>query len=108
MSYIEKIRNNVVAITETKKLAKAKKVSYTVAKIMYHNGKKDIEQERINESRRIKDYDDAESIRDKQNIEQKNKKERKEFGKRINDLNDNIEKYVDDYRKKLVREQGYS
>ena len=70
--------------------------------------KKDIEQERINESRRIKDYDDAESIRDKQNIEQKNKKERKEFGKRINDLNDNIEKYVDDYRKKLVREQGYS
>ena len=45
MSYIEKIRNNVVAITETTELAKAKKVSYTVAKIMYHNGKKDIDLE---------------------------------------------------------------
>ena len=70
--------------------------------------KKDIEQERINESRRIKNYDDAESIKDKHNIEQKNKIERYEFGKKMMDLNDNIEKYVDDYRKKLVKENGYS
>ena len=70
--------------------------------------RKDIEQERINESRRIKNYDEAESIKDKQNIEQKNKIERNEFGKKIMDLNDNIEKYVEDYRKKLVRENGYS
>ena len=70
--------------------------------------KKDIEQERINESRRIKNYDNAESIKDKHNIEQKNKIERYEFGKKMMDLNDNIEKYVDDYRKKLVKENGYS
>ena len=70
--------------------------------------KKDIEQERINESRRIKNYDDAESIKDKHKIEQKNKIERYEFGKKMMDLNDNIEKYVDDYRKKLVKENGYS
>ena len=70
--------------------------------------RKDIEQERINESRRIKNYDEADSIKDKQNIEQRNKIERNEFGKKIMDLNDNIEKYVEDYRKKLVRENGYS
>ena len=70
--------------------------------------RRDIEQERINESLRIKNYDEAESIKDKHNIEQKNKIERNEFGKKIMDLNDNIEKYVEDYRKKLVRENGYS
>ena len=70
--------------------------------------RKDIEQERINESRRIKNYDEADSIKDKQNIERRNKIERNEFGKKIMDLNDNIEKYVEDYRKKLVRENGYS
>ena len=45
---------------------------------------------------------------DKQNIERRNKIERNEFGKKIMDFNDNIEKYVEDYRKKLVRENGYS
>ena len=70
--------------------------------------RKDIEQERINESRRIKNYDEADSIKDKQNIERRNKIERNEFGKKIMDFNDNIEKYVEDYRKKLVREHGYS
>ena len=70
--------------------------------------RRDIEQERINESLRIKNYDEAESIKDKHNIEQKNKIERNEFDKKIMDLNDNIEKYVEDYRKKLVRENGYS
>ena len=70
--------------------------------------RKDIEQERINESRRIKNYDEADSIKDKQNIERRNKIERNEFGKKIMDFNDNIEKYVEDYRKKLVRENGYS
>jgi hypothetical protein len=70
--------------------------------------RKDIEQERINETRRIKNYDEADSIKDKQNIERRNKSERNEFGKKIMDFNDNIEKYVEDYRKKLVRENGYS
>ena len=70
--------------------------------------RKDIEQEKINESRRIKNYDEADSIKDKQNIERRNKIERNEFGKKIMDFNDNIEKYVEDYRKKLVRENGYS
>ena len=69
--------------------------------------RKDIEQERINESLRIKNYDEAKSIIDKKNIEQKNKLERNEFGKKITDLNDNLEKYVDDYRKKLIKENGY-
>lgn len=66
--------------------------------------KKDIETERINESRRIKDYEEANTIQDKQTIEQKNKLERSEFGKRITDLNDNIEHYVEEYRKKLINE----
>lgn len=66
--------------------------------------KKDIETERINESRRIKDYEEATTIQDKQTIEQKNKLERSEFGKRITDLNDNIEHYVEEYRKKLINE----
>ena len=70
--------------------------------------RKDIEQERINESRRIKNYDEAESVEDKQSVEQKNKIERNEFGEKMADLNDNIEKYVEDYRKRLVRENGYS
>ena len=69
--------------------------------------KKDIETERINESRRIKDYEEAITFQDKQTIEQKNKLERSEFGKRITDLNENIEHYVEEYRKKLINEFSY-
>ena len=69
--------------------------------------KKDIETERINESRRIKDYEEAITFQDKETIEQKNKLERSEFGKRITDLNENIEHYVEEYRKKLINEFSY-
>ena len=68
---------------------------------------KDIEEERINEARRIREYEEAKTINDKKRIEQKNKGERKAFGNKMNDLNENIEKYVDDYRKKLMKEYGY-
>ena len=68
---------------------------------------KDIETERINEARRIKDYEEATTINDKKRIEIKNKGERKEFDKKINELNENIEKYVEDYRTKLMKEVGY-
>ena len=68
---------------------------------------RDIETERIKEAKRIKDYEDAQTINDKKRIEEKNKAERKEFGKKINDLNENIEKYVENYRKKLMTELGY-
>jgi len=68
---------------------------------------KEIETERINETRRIKEYEEANDLHDKKVIEEKNKVERKNFGRKINDLNDNIEKYVDDYRKKLMEEFGY-
>ena len=63
---------------------------------------RDIENERINEARRIKNYEEAKTIDDKKAIEEKNKEERKEFGKKINELNENIEKFVEDYRKKLM------
>ena len=43
---------------------------------------------------------------DKKLIEQRNKEQRKEYEKKITELNDNIEKYVDDYRKKLRDEAG--
>jgi len=66
----------------------------------------DIEAERINEAKRIKDYEDAKDILDKKLIEQRNKEQRKEYEKKITELNDNIEKYVDDYRKKLRDEAG--
>ena len=65
---------------------------------------RNIENERINEARRIKNYEEAKSIDDKKAIEEKNKEERKEFGKKINELNENIEKYVADYKKKLLDE----
>ena len=68
---------------------------------------RDIENERINEARRIKNYEEAKTIDDKKAIEKKNKEERKEFGKKINELNENIEKFVEDYRKKLMDELGY-
>ena len=68
---------------------------------------REIETERINEARRIRNYEEAKSIDDKKAIEEKNKEERKEFGKKINDLNENIEKYVEEYRKKLMAEHGY-
>ena len=67
---------------------------------------KDIETERINEARRIREYEEANNINDKKRIEQKNKGERKEFGRKINELNENIEKYVDEYRTKLLKESG--
>ena len=65
---------------------------------------RDIESERINEYRRIKEYEDDTTINDKKIIEQRNKLERKEFRKKINELNENIEKYVADYKKKLLDE----
>ena len=68
---------------------------------------REIETERINEARRIRNYEEAKSIDDKKAIEEKNKEERKEFGKKINNLNENIEKYVEEYRKKLMAELGY-
>ena len=68
---------------------------------------RDIENERINEARRIKNYEEAKTIDDKKAIEEKNKEERKEFGKKINELNENIEKFMEDYRKKLMDELGY-
>ena len=68
---------------------------------------KDIETERFNEERRIRAYEEAVTIEDKKQIEQKNKMERSFFGKKIKDLNENIEKYVEDYRKKLMSEYGY-
>jgi len=68
---------------------------------------REIETERINEARRIRNYEEAKTIDDKKAIEEKNKEERKEFGKKINDLNENIEKYVEEYRKKLMAEHGY-
>ena len=67
---------------------------------------KDIETERINEARRIREYEEANNINDKKRIEQKNKGERKEFGRKINELNENIEKYVDEYKNKLLKESG--
>ena len=67
---------------------------------------KDIETERINEARRIREYEEANNINDKKRIEQKNKGERKEFGLKMNELNENIEKYVDEYRTKLLKESG--
>ena len=66
----------------------------------------DIETERANEAKRIRDYEDAKDILDKKLIEQRNKEQRKEYEKKITELNDNIEKYVDDYRKKLRDEAG--
>ena len=69
---------------------------------------KDIETERINEAKRIREYEEASTLVDKKRIEQKNKGERKEFNNRMEELNQNMEKYVEDYRKKLMREQGYS
>jgi hypothetical protein len=66
----------------------------------------DIETERMNEAKRIKDYEEAKDILDKKLIEQRNKEQRKEYEKKITELNDNIEKYVDDYRKKLKKEAG--
>ena len=68
---------------------------------------KDIETERFNEERRIRAYEEAVTIEDKKQIEQKNKMERSFFEKKIKDLNENIEKYVEDYRKKLMSEYGY-
>ena len=65
---------------------------------------RDIESERVNETRRIREYEEASTINDKKIIEERNKLERKEFGKKINELNENIEKYVEDYRKKLSDE----
>ena len=65
---------------------------------------RDIESERVNETRRIREYEEASTINDKKIIEERNKLERKEFGKKINELNENIEKYVEDYRKKLLDE----
>ena len=64
----------------------------------------DIETERINESKRIKEYEEAITIQDKRTIERKNKLERSEFGKRIIDFNENIERSVEEYRKKLMNE----
>ena len=64
----------------------------------------DIETERINESKRIKEYEEAITIQDKRTIEKKNKLERSEFGKRIIDFNENIERSVEEYRKKLMNE----
>ena len=60
----------------------------------------------MNEAKRIKDYEEAKDILDKKLIEQRNKEQRKEYEKKITELNDNIEKYVDDYRKKLKKEAG--
>ena len=67
---------------------------------------KEIENERNNEKRRIKEYEEAKTIEDKKKIEEKNSKERKESNLKITDKNDNIEKYVDDYRKKLLINEG--
>ena len=47
---------------------------------------RDIENERINEARRIKNYEEAKTIDDKKAIEEKNKEERKEFGKKLMNL----------------------
>ena len=67
----------------------------------------DIEAERVNESRRIREYEETNNINDKKRIEEKNKGERKEFGRKINELNENIETYVEEYRTKLMKEYGY-
>ena len=69
---------------------------------------KDIETERINEAKRIRDYEEAATVDDKKRIELKNKGERKEFDKKITELNENIERYVEDYRTKLMKEVGYA
>ena len=68
---------------------------------------KDIETERINEAKRIRDYEEATTVDDKKKIELRNKGERKEFDKKITELNENIERYVEDYRTKLMKEVGY-
>jgi hypothetical protein len=67
---------------------------------------KEIENERNKEKKRIKEYEEANTVEDKKRIEQKNNKERKESNQKITDKNDNIEKYVDDYRKKLLNDAG--
>ena len=45
MNYIEKIKNNVLTAIRIKKMALALKVDYLVAKVMYHNGRNDIDLE---------------------------------------------------------------
>ena len=67
---------------------------------------KEIENERKKENKRIKEYEEAKSIEDKKKIEEKNNKERKESNQKITDKNDNIEKYVNEYRKKLLKDSG--
>ena len=58
--------------------------------------------ERINEKKRISDYDNAKTAEEKKNIENKNNLERKESNRKIAEKNDNIEKYVEEYRQKLL------
>ena len=45
MSYIESIKKNISDAIEIKKIARSKNVNYAIAKILYHNGKKDIDLE---------------------------------------------------------------
>ena len=68
---------------------------------------KEIENERIREINRIKEYEDAKTLEEKKNIEIKNNKEREESKQIINDKNDNIENFVEEYRKKLLNNISY-
>ena len=43
MSYFENIKEDVSSAIKIKKLAKSLKINYVIAKIMYHNGKNDID-----------------------------------------------------------------
>ena len=67
---------------------------------------KEIENERVKEIRRIKEYEEAKTLEEKKMIEIKNNNERNESKQKINDKNDNLEKIVDEYRKKLMSSSG--
>ena len=67
---------------------------------------KEIENERINEKQRIKEYEEAKSIEDKKKNEQKNNKERNESNQKITHKSENIENYVEEYRRQLMNKAG--
>ena len=60
MTYIETIRKNAIYSTIIRKIAKDNNVDYEVAKIMYHNGKKD-----INVENAIKIHEILKDLKDK-------------------------------------------
>ena len=98
--------NRAKSASQKKKEEEIEKRVEEFRKILREEISKEIENERNKEKKRIKEYEEAKTVEDKKRIEQKNNQERKESNQKITDKNDNIEKYVDDYRKKLLNEAG--